>query len=191
MAPTSHTLFIFAEGEGERAALPVLIRRIFHDLGIYTWSLCKPFIFHGNPVSRFLNNPDKYVTYSIRSNADAILFVADLEDDCPAAKSYEIRKEFPDSVEVGVAFAVKEIEAWFLAASRSLFDKDCPEPEKYRNAKKKVKECAGLQIYSEIVDMPKYAARMDWREAEENSRSFRHFIAVLKRLTNVAHSRFS
>jgi len=182
MQSNKHKLFVFAEGEGERAALRILIRRILYESQVYNWEVPTPYILKGNPIKKFLKEPDKYINYSLRTNADAILFVADLEDGCPVILANDIKQRFPSSIKIEVAFAIKEFEAWFLAAGESLFQRQCPDPERYRDAKKHVKLCAKQPNYREVIDMPKFAELMDLKEAEEKSRSFRHFANAIRRL---------
>ncbi len=174
------------EGDGEVAALPVLLRRLNewrpgHD---YAQAL-QPIRVHRD---RFLNREDEFRKQLLLAAAKCgekgwILVVLDADDDCPAtlaAEVYQRAKQHVPHRRLSVVFAKREFEAWFIAAARSLDGRRgfrCPDEnpvdaETPRDAKGWLRR--NMQgAYSEVLDQPAFSAHFDLQQAFDNSRSFR------------------
>jgi hypothetical protein len=176
------------EGDGEVAALPVLLRRI----GEWQTPDAPPRI----PVpirvykDRFLNREAEFRRHLLLAAAKCetngwVLVLLDADDDCPATRGAEILRRAREIVphrNISVVLANREYEAWFIAAASSLhglrnFTLDNPQdahaPEVPRNAKGWLGRRMGGAGYNETTDQPAFSARMDLRQAFDSSRSFR------------------
>lgn len=175
------------EGDGEVAALPVLLRRL------NAW--CTPStpvdVLHPIRVhrDRFLNREQEFRRHLLLAAAKCgddgwIIVLLDADDDCPAELGGEILERARQVVphrRVSVVLANREYEAWFIAAAESLhgargfaFDPaEERDAELPRNAKGWVAKHMAGGTYREITDQPAFSARMDLDEAFRLSRSFR------------------
>jgi hypothetical protein len=182
------TVASIVEGQGEAAALPVLLRRICE------WQTPQIQSHISTPIrvykERFLNKEDEFRRHLLLAAAKCgsdgwILVLLDADDDCPAARGPEILQRAQAIVphrHVSVVLANREYEAWFIAAAASLhghrgfsFDisQDATEPESPRNAKGWMAHRMGGGGYNETTDQPAFSARIDLEMAFANSRSFR------------------
>ena len=175
------------EGDGEVAALPVLLRR----LG--PWLTPDSYVDIQTPIrvrrDRFLNRDDEFHKYLRLASSKAgsegwVLILLDADDDCPAQLGPEITRRAQGPVgheRISVVLAKREYEAWFLASASSLdgargFKLDGPlpdDPETPRDAKGWIEERMAGGTYREVTDQPAFSARMSLEIARTNSRSFR------------------
>ena len=114
------------EGDGEVAALPILLRRLAAEWSPAT--LVKPL----QPIrvrrDRFLNKDEEFrrqlLLAAAKSGEDGwILIVLDADDDCPKTLGIEIVQRAQQHIphrKLSVVLANREFEAWFIAASASL-----------------------------------------------------------------------
>lgn len=176
------------EGDGEVAALPVLLRRLgeWRTPGVATHVLPPIRVYK----DRFLNRPDEFSRHlqlAARKCGDAgwVLILLDADDDCPADRGAQIATRARAVVphrRVAVVLANREFEAWFIAASASLdglrgfasrpgdLNLDAEVP---RNAKGWMRERMAGASYGETTDQPAFCARFDLAQAHARSRSFR------------------
>ncbi|MGB6055172.1 MAG: DUF4276 family protein [Burkholderiaceae bacterium] len=175
------------EGDGEVSALPVLLRRLASE-----WeptALVHPL----QPIrvrrDKFLNKNDEFRRQLLLAAAKSgeegwVLIVLDADDDCPASLGQEIYERAQQHIphrRLSVVLANREFEAWFIAAARSLqgirgfslLPDEQIQAEIPRNAKGWMREHMQSGTYSEILDQPAFAARIDLEQASNNSRSFR------------------
>lgn len=175
------------EGDGEVAALPVLLRRL-ND-----W---RPGNYYAQPLApirvrrdRFLHREDEFRKLLLLAAAKCgeqgwILVVLDADDDCPATLAGEIYQRARQHVphrRLSVVLAKREYEAWFIAAAASLEGQRgfrCPDgnpidAETPRDAKGWLRRNMEGGTYSEVLDQPAFSARFDLQTAFDNSRSFR------------------
>ena len=111
------------EGDGEVAALPVLLRRLGE------WRTPDVVAHVLPPIrvykDRFLNRAEEFSRHlklaaAKCGDAGWILILLDADDDCPAVKGAEILGKAKTVVphrRVGVVLANREYEAWFIAAA--------------------------------------------------------------------------
>ncbi|OZB71776.1 MAG: hypothetical protein B7X36_12540 [Thiomonas sp. 14-64-326] len=175
------------EGDGEMRALPVLLRRLseWRPGDVFAQPL-PPIRVHRD---RFLNKEDEFRKQLLLAAAKCgeqgwILVVLDADDDCPATLAAEIYQRAQQHVShrrLSVVIANREFEAWFIAAARSLDSHRgfrCPqavgvEAETPRDAKGWLRRHMESGTYSEVLDQPAFAAKIDLEQAFANSRSFR------------------
>jgi hypothetical protein len=179
------------EGDGEVAALPVLLRRLSQ------WRGPADHVDILTPIrvykDRFLNRPEEFSRHLQLAAAKCgdsgwILILFDADDDCPAQRGQTVlakaRAIIPHR-RVAVVLANREYEAWFIAAAGSLngcrgfqcLAKDALiDPESPRNAKGWVRERMPAG-YGETTDQPAFSALFDMVLTYERSRSFRKLCA--------------
>lgn len=181
------------EGEGEVAALPLLLRRLAR------WRSPARAVNVLPPIrvykDRFLNRPEEFSRHLKLAAAKCgeagwILILFDADDDCPAHKGVAVLAQAQAVIahrRVAVVLANREYEAWFIAAAESLdgcrgFQSHAEDaqidPEIPRNAKGWVRERmpAGAG-YGETTDQPAFTAKFDLSMAHQRSRSFRKLCA--------------
>lgn len=179
------------EGQGDEAALPVLLRRIDPNLVI------------ARPVrvqrGKFTQKAEvqRAVRLALAKSGDnaRVLIVLDADDDCVkdlAASLHAWASELITGDDrVAVVVANREFEAWFLAGAdslrgvREIGDDSAPpdDPEGIRDAKRWLTEqMAGTRAYRETVDQPALAARVDIASARERSRSLDKLCREVERL---------
>lgn len=181
------TVAAIVEGDGEVAAVPILLRRLseWQTPDIYV-NVITPIRVHRD---RFLNREEEFRRHLLLAAAKCaeggwILILLDADDNCPAELGREILHRAQTCVphrRVSVVLAKREYEAWFIAAAESLrnyrgfaFDPaERIDAESPRNAKGWIKTHMNSRAYGETTDQPAFTARIDLEQAFKNSRSFR------------------
>lgn len=175
------------EGDGEVSALPILLRRLASELEpAVLVNLLQPIRVRRD---KFLNKEDEFrrqlLLAAAKSGRDGwVLVVLDADDDCPASLGREIHRRAQEHIphqRLSVVLANREFEAWFIAAAPSLqgargfslAPEEQIQAETPRNAKGWMRLHMQSGTYSEILDQPAFAARIDLQQAFDNSRSFR------------------
>ncbi|TAM85649.1 MAG: DUF4276 family protein [Candidimonas sp.] len=181
------TIACIVEGDSEMAALPILLRRLGGWRTPDSYPDVRP------PIrvrrDRFLNKDEDFRRHLLLASAKAgssgwILILLDADDDCPAILGKVIAGRVRDLIPhqaVAVVLAMREYEAWFIAAAPSLDGHRGfvlgtelpPEAETRRDAKGWVGKHMVDKAYSEVIDQPALTDRMDLQMAYDNSRSFR------------------
>jgi hypothetical protein len=179
------------EGDGEVAALPVLLRRVgeWRTPAAYT-QILPPIRVHRD---RFLNRDDEFRRFLLLAAAKCgddgwILILLDADDDCPmelAETILERAKQLVPHRRLSVVLPNREFEAWFIAAAESLigcrgFSLDPTEDidaEAPRDAKGWIKAHMASRSYGETTDQPAFSARINLEQAFGKSRSFRKLCA--------------
>lgn len=176
------------EGDGEVAALPILLRRLATE-----WAPQAPASYPLPPIrvrrDRFLNREDEFRKQLLLAAAKSgdegwILILLDADDDCPAQLGEDIQRRARQYIphrRLSMVLANREFEAWFIAAAPSLLGvrgfslpaRTDIDAESVRNAKGWMKERMPANSYGEVRDQPAFTARLDLQQAFENSRSFR------------------
>ncbi|WP_082524478.1 DUF4276 family protein [Pseudorhodoferax sp. Leaf274] len=175
------------EGDGEVAALPILLRRLASEcVPAASVSALPPIRVRRD---RFLNKEDEFRRQLLLAAAKCedqgwILVVLDADDDCPkdlGADIYQRAQQVIPHRRLSVVLANREFEAWFIAAAHSLqgmrgfnIAADAHiEAERPRDAKGWMREHMRSGTYRELVDQPAFASTFDLQQAHDNSRSFR------------------
>jgi hypothetical protein len=139
------------------------------------------------------NREDEFRRHLLLAAAKAgdegwVLILLDADDDCAVQASRQLLARaqlvIPHRM-VSVVMAVREYEAWFIAAADSLnghrgFSFEAGQAvaaEVPRDAKGWLKERIAGRTYGETIDQPAFTAVMDLEQAHANSRSFRKLCA--------------
>lgn len=188
------------EGDGEVAAVPLLLRRIAE------WRTPEVFPDILTPIrvrrDRFLNRDEEFQRYLHLAAAKCeddgwILVLLDADDDCPAQLAEQLLTRATTCVahrRVSVVFATREYEAWFIAAAESLhghrgfaFDPAATvDAETPGDAKGWLRARMAGGTYGEATDQPAFSARFDLQQAFDGSRSFRKLCSEWDRQSQVA-----
>ncbi len=186
------------EGDGEVAALPILLRRLSEWQTPGNYPECvMPIRVHRD---RFLNRKEEFRRHVLLA-ADKcgddgwILILLDADDACPANLGREILDRAKVHVphrQVSVVLANREYEAWYIAAAASLhgyrgFEFDpagMVDPESPRDAKGWIRQRMSGGTYGETTDQPAFSALIDLQQAHDQSRSFRKLCAEWVRQSN-------
>lgn len=175
------------EGDGEVAALPLLLRRLQY------WRTPQRQVEVLHPIrvrrDRFLNKDDEFRKYLLLAREKAgtegwSLVLLDADDDCPAAKAREIigrATAVMGPARFSAVLANREYEAWFIAAAASLEGfrgfshaaDDSTPAELPRDAKGWLRDRMSSRYYGETTDQPAFTAKFDLALAAAGSRSFR------------------
>jgi hypothetical protein len=188
------------EGDGEVAAVPLLLRRVAEWR---TPEVCPDVL---PPIrvrrDRFLNRDEEFQRYLRLAAAKCedggwILVLLDADDDCPAQLAEQVLTRAAACVahlRVSVVFATREFEAWFIAAAASLdghrgfaFEPaDIIDAETPRDAKGWLRQRMAGGTYGETTDQPAFSARFNLQQAFDGSRSFRKLCSEWDRQTHAA-----
>ncbi|GIH71533.1 DUF4276 family protein [Sphaerimonospora thailandensis] len=189
------TIASIVEGYGEVTALPVLLRRITQDCGIWDAKIPEP---HRIPRGKLIaqGGVENAVLQASRqvTGPGGVLVLFDADDDCPADYGPALLKRAQtarNDKEISVVLANREFEAWFLAAAaslaghRGLADPLQPpsNPESIRDAKGWLthQKIDGTS-YKETIDQAPLAAVFDMAQARRNAASFDKFWRDVERL---------
>lgn len=175
------------EGDGEVAAIPILLRRLHERFGPSTFvKVLAPIRVYKD---RFLNRDEEFQRHLLLAAAKCgpdgwILIVLDADDACPATLGSKIldraRKCVPHR-RISVVLANREFEAWFIASASALHgvrgfsfgSMDNIDAERPRNAKGWMAERMDKRSYGETTDQPAFTAKLNIDQAYLGSRSFR------------------
>ncbi|MEM1204465.1 MAG: DUF4276 family protein [Acidobacteriota bacterium] len=183
---------LLVEGDGDREAVPELMRRLFAHLGLIGIPAPRPILC--GDVRKLLRTGEveKFVTYACRrSDGDSVLLTVDCEDECPVEVARELALRIAPLAErhrrrVGLVFLEREFETLFLYSLPSLtaafpefgwdLDKDATEHDwtTVRDAKGRLNKAMSRHWYKETRDQVRFAARVDLDRLAERSRAFLH-----------------
>ena len=193
------------EGQGDVAAVPLLIRRIagalYPELAIDT---PRPIRVHRNQVVQ----PDKLeqeIELAARRIGEqgAIFIILDSDEDCPAELGPELLRRASQAhsdLPIAVVIAKNEFEAWFLAAAESIRgrrglrnDIQSPDdPEAIRDAKgwlsNRMEEG---RKYHEKRDQPALTDGFDLeqaRRADSFDKCYRDIVRLLSELRDITEA---
>lgn len=183
------------EGDGEVAALPVLLRRLadWRSPGLYV-DVQTPIRVRRD---RFLNREEEFSRNMCLAAAKCgaggfVLVMLDADDDCPVALSRDLKARCEIVVPhraVSIVLANREYEAWFIASAESLSGKRgfvcptgiLPDPDSPRDAKGWVRSQITGGRYGEATDQAAFTAQMSLPDAHGRSRSFRKLCSEFDR----------
>lgn len=191
------TIQPIVEGHGEVAAVPCLLRRLFAEAKVSSH------VQIGEPIRRkrpeFMSENGVRLMVQIarrRRHCSAILILFDADDDCPKNLKESIEnwaREEDSRIRCHVVVAVREYEAWFLAALESLrgvsgISHDAvsyPEPESVGGAAEKLRKLMPPnRTYSKPVDQLEMTKKFELAEAYRCCRSFKRMADVVVRLAS-------
>ncbi|MCP4659463.1 MAG: DUF4276 family protein [bacterium] len=189
---------LLVEGDGDRTAVPELVRRVCHHLGLHQIQPAAHPIRCGSiPKLRRAGVVERFVTYACqRGDGDSVLLVLDCDDDCPAEAAAELVTRVAGIGErfgkkVGIAFFHREFETLFLFSVASISSRfpDCGwqlkpfdqavDMERFRGAKERLRQLMSAGKYKETRDQVRFVTALDLDRLAEKSRSYRHFEAMM------------
>lgn len=179
------------EGEGEVAALPLLVRRICYELlGFFAVKTARPVRITKSRLIRAgeLERAIRLARSTIPADGP-VLVVLDADEDCPALLGPSLKARI-ESDDISIVIPKYEFETWFVTAAASLAGKHGlrpwlsppPDPETVRGAKEWLTRNMGPgHIYSPTIDQAALVAGMDLTAAR-SCRSFERLCREIQRL---------
>lgn len=192
-------LHLIVEGDGDKLALPVLVRKILNANALDHIQLTQPQI--SGDIRKVFKRLGDFMGYGLK-NACPILWVLDCDDKldgvagCPVRhvknlRAAMVQQAIHQSQPVEFAFFTKEFEALFLAEQNALKDFyrlpgtlaiDAGAVLR-RDAKGEISKLLDKsRAYKETTDQAKIAYRLDLARCREVSRDYRHLEDAVLRL---------
>jgi hypothetical protein len=198
MPPAGRRPVLLVEGEGDRVAVPELVRTVCHRLDLHDVQPAPhPIKCGGISKLRADGTLERFVTYACqRQDGDSVLLVLDCEDDCPVDIVRELTRRAALVVErynkkAGIALLRREFETLFLASIESISLRypaygwelaaldPADDPELYRGAKERLRSAMKKSKYRETRDQVRFVTALDLDLLAERSRPYRHLESVL------------
>jgi hypothetical protein len=186
------------EGQGEEAAVPLLLRRLQEAAEAWGFQVGRP---HRRRRSQLVKKDSLQTAVRVavlREDCVGVLVVFDADDDCPkelAPTLEQWAEEAAGGKASAVVMANREYEAWFLASIEALRGTAAilsdanshPNPESPRDAKGELeRRMSGNASYSPTVDQATLTAHLDLESAYRRCRSFRKLVAAFGELAAAA-----
>jgi hypothetical protein len=170
------------EGDGEKEAVPLLLRRIVCEKFQRWETQFRPYNAHGRgniaDQAKFMRILERALR---EPNLEAVFIVMDSEGDCPKNLAQQlsqwVRQRNPH-VPIAIVVAHQCYESWLLAG-HCLSSQ--PETIAPGTAKKLIGRRMG-KPYKEMIDQPRLTAQMVIWKAFRRCRSFRRFVHAVKQL---------
>lgn len=186
-------LILIVEGEGDSAALPSLVVRLFQDGDHFDWHVKERRTRKVGQIGALRKYLANHIEYLRAEAPDGVLILLDLDDECPVVAAREIATRVRDAglpFPVAVVFATREFEAWLIASIETVSAGDPRfsealtydgDPESIRGAAEWL-EAQTNPAYDKATDQKPFAARIDFATARIRSRSFRRLCDALDEL---------
>jgi hypothetical protein len=187
-------LGIVVEGEGDKVAVPILVRRLLWRHGIQSVDIPKPWRLYKGKMKKpeELRNAVEYMARKTAPDG-ALLVLLDADADCPAKLGVQLLETVSQARQdrrVSVVVANREFEAWFLAAAASLAGQrglppDLAAPED----PEAIADCKGWlgksmpHGYHETLDQPAFSSLIDL-DLALNAPSFAKLDRELRKLAH-------
>ena len=172
------------EGHAEVESVPLVLRRIFAELGVSDIRIARPFRVKRNRVVK-PGELERAISQTIRDRVEVggIIVLIDSDDDCPAELGPHLleRAKKVTHLPVAVVLATKEFECWFLGSKESLrgingIREDAtvpPNPENIRGAKEHLtRNMVRGRRYLAVDDQATFAEKFDLNAARRCCSSF-------------------
>lgn len=179
------TIAPIVEGHGEVYAVPALLHRIAHDLGVYDLNVVTPLRVSVSKIRAASTELTARVQAAAERVGDlgGVLVIVDADDHCPAElgpKLREVAQAARADKRIGVVLASREYESWLLAAAESLAGhhglpedlKPPPNHASLRDAKGWLSARMATGRYKPTVDQLPLTRALDLALARERSDSF-------------------
>lgn len=195
------------EGEGEQGAVPILIRRVAEELGIFDVNGYNTIPTQRNRFPRMAVERDRAMAAARRGaqGDGAILVLLDSDGEPPCVDSRhrsspcilggDLLREIEPlaaALPVAVIMAEREFEAWFVAAASSLIGsrgleagtKAPEDPDSIRDAKGwlTARMERADHAYNPTADQARFTERFDMEMARQRSPSFDRCYREIERL---------
>lgn len=172
------------EGQGDREAVPLLLRLYLSGRQVYRDVLGKPIPCHGRGSATVPGGIEGYVaTAATRPDCRGVLVVLDGEDDpvCELGPELVKRAQAVSRVSVEICLAEACFEDWLYASAETLqIGLDQYDPR--RRGQLKIKAALGKTKYVKPVWPPKLTARIDAAIARHRNRSLDRMLHRFDRL---------
>jgi hypothetical protein len=186
------------EGQGEEAAVPILLRRLRDEARAWGLEIGRPHRRRRTQLVKKDSLQTAVRVAALRPECAGIIIIFDADDDCPKQLAPTIEdwaREAAPGKSCAVVMANREYEAWFLGSMESLRGKAAilqdaqphPNPEAPRDAKGalEVMMVTGA-TYSPTVDQATLTAHLDLETAYRRCRSFRKLVGAFGFLATAA-----
>ena len=186
------------EGQGDEAAVPLLLRRLRDEAQAWGLEIGRPHRKRRTQLVKRDSLQGAVRVAALRKDCAAILVLFDADDDCPkelAPTLEEWARQAAGGRPCAVVMANREYEAWFLASIEALQGKAAilhdatshPDPEGPRDAKGELEQrMRSGASYSPTVDQAALTAHLDLKSAHRRCRSFRKLVSAFGALATAA-----
>jgi hypothetical protein len=186
------------EGQGEEAAVPLLLRRLRDEAQAWGLEVGRPHRKRRTQLVKKDSLQSAVRVAVLRQDCAGILVLFDADDDCPkhlAPILEQWAREAAGGVPCAVVMANREYEAWFLASIEALRGKAAilpdatshPDPEVPRGAKGELdRRMRRGASYSPSVDQAALTAHLNLENAYRRCRSFRKLVSAFGALATAA-----
>jgi hypothetical protein len=186
------------EGQGDEAAVPVLLRRLRDVAQAWGLEVGKP---HRRRRTQLVKKDPLQTAVQVAArqpDCAGILIIFDADDDCPKELAPTLEQwalEAAGGRACAVVIANREYEAWFLASIEALRGKATiladavshRDPEAPRDAKGELeRRMPAGSSYSPTVDQAPLTAHLDLGSAYRSCRSFRKLVGAFGLLATAA-----
>jgi hypothetical protein len=189
------SIILVVEGDGDKAAAPLLLRQVLYKYGRYDIDVGQP-VKAGN-CSKLEKEFEKFLRHAQgKPRCGAILVLLDSDDGCPkelAANLVAQCNKTSVGKSVAIVCATREYEAWFLASLETIKGSaEISESASFNGdveMLRGVKEWLGKQMpsgraYKETLHQASLTQRIDLELAHANSRSFRWLCHAVEQLVD-------
>lgn len=186
------------EGQGDEAAVPLLLRRLRDEAQAWRLEVGKPHRKRRTQLVKKDSLQSAVRVAVLREDCAGILILFDADDDCPkelAPTLEEWAREAAGGKPCAVVIANREHEAWFLASIEALRGTAAilpgatshPSPEAPRDAKGELeRRMPRGASYSPTVDQVALTAHLNLESAYRRCRSFRKLVSAFGALAAAA-----
>jgi hypothetical protein len=186
------------EGQGDEAAVPLLLRRLRDEAQAWGLEVGRPHRKRRTQLVKKDSLQSAVRVAVLREDCAGILVLFDADDDCPkelAPTLEEWAREAAGGKPCAVVMANREYEAWFLASIEALRGRAAilsdatshPDPEVPRDAKGELeRRMPRSASYSPTVDQAALTAHLDLEIAYRRCRSFRKLVSAFGALAAAA-----
>lgn len=186
------------EGQGEEAAVPLLLRRLQAEAQLWELEVGRPHRRRRTQLVRKDSLQRAVQVALLHESCAGILILLDADDDCPKELAPQLAlwaQEVSGEKPCAVVMANREYEAWFLASIEALRGRATilpdacshPAPEVPRDAKGELeRRMARGRSYSTTVDQASLTAHLDLAAAYRCCRSFRKLVSAFGALATAA-----
>jgi hypothetical protein len=176
------------EGHGDVKAVPILLRRLTQEAGVFTFDISRPIRRKSSDLRTQLGIEKAVRLARNYSDCGAILFLFDADDSCPKELAPTLLKwarPVAGPIPCSVVLAYREYETWLLSAIESLRgkcsirqDASFQQAFEHRRGAKEILEgyMPRGTSYHESVDQATLTAALDLSMAYRRSRSFRKVV---------------
>ena len=181
-APSDSHIGLVVEGEGDRRAVPVVLRSWLATQGIHEDILGKPVTCNGRDKAIMPKGLEGFAAVATsRPGCRGLLVVLDSEGDsvCQLGPELWKRAKSVTPLPVSVCLAEENYEDWIVASAETL---QLGIEHKTTGGLAAIKKALRPQTYAKPTWQPRLSARMDLRLASNRSASFARLLAQLERL---------